>query len=56
MEYLDDTHDFDYYALHDVLSPDASKIFSDYNVIESVAEGGDKSNNDLSHTVHIDKP
>ena len=29
---------------------------SDYEVNESVAEGGGKSNNDLSHTVHVDIP
>ena len=34
--------------------PDAGKRFSDYEDNGSVAEGGDKSNNDLSHTVHVD--
>ena len=36
--------------------PDAGKIFSDYESDESVVEGGNKSNNDSSHTVHVDIP
>ena len=55
MEDLEDTQYFDDYALPDVSPPGAGKI-SDYEVNESVAEGGDKSNNDSSHTVHVDIP
>ena len=56
MEDLEDTKDFDEYALFDVFLPDASKNFSDYEGNEYVAEGGDKSNKDSSHTVHVDIP
>ena len=52
MEYLEDTQDFDEYDL-----PGFSLILeniSDYQGNESVAEGGDKSNNDSYHTVHVE--
>ena len=56
MEDLEDTQYFYEYNLPDVFPPDSGKNFSDYGVNESVAEGGDKSNNDSSHTVHVDIP
>ena len=55
-EYLEYNQYFDEYALPDVTLPDADKIFSDYEGNEYVAEGGDKSNNDSSRTVHLDIP
>ena len=55
MGYIEDTQYFDEYDIFDVPPPDAGKI-SDYEGNESVAEGGDKSNNDSSHTVHVDIP
>ena len=51
MEDLEDTQYFDEYDL-----PDFSwfwKNISDYQGNESVAEGGDKSNNDSYHTIHV---
>ena len=42
MEYLEDTQDFDWYALPDVPPPYAGIIFSYYEGNESVAEGGYK--------------
>ena len=36
--------------------PDYGNCFSDNEVNEYVAEGGNKSNNDSSHTVHVDIP
>ena len=36
--------------------PNSGNFFSDYEVNEYVAEGGDKSNDDSSHTVHVDIP
>ena len=56
MEDLEDTQDFDEYNLPNVFTPDAGKHFSDYEGNESVAEGGDRSNNDSSRTVHVDIP
>ena len=56
MEDLEDTQDFDDYALPDVSPPDAGKFFSDYEGNESVAEGGDNSNIYSSHTLHFDIP
>ena len=56
MEDLEDTQDLDEYNLPDVSRPDAGKKFSDYEGNESVAEGGDKSNNDSSYTVHVGIP
>ena len=54
MEDLEDTQDIDKYALFDVLPPAYEK--SDYEGNESVAGGGDRSNNDSSHTVYVDIP
>ena len=56
MEDLEDTQDFDEYALPDIFFPDVGKTFSDYEGNESVAEGGHKSNNESSHTVHVNIP
>ena len=56
MEDIEDTQYFDDYALPGVVPPDAGKKIYDYEGNESVAEGGDKSNNDSSHTVHVDIP
>ena len=56
MEDIEDTQYFDEYALPDVSPPNSGKKISDYEGNESVAEGGDKSNNDSSHTVHVDIP
>ena len=36
--------------------PNSGKQISDYEGNESFAEGVDKSNNDLSHTVNVDIP
>ena len=49
MKDLENTQDFYEYALPDVSPPDSGKLFSYYEGSESVAEGGDKSNNDSSH-------
>ena len=40
-------------VLYLIFSPDSGKTLSDYEVNESVAEVGDKSNNDSFHTVHV---
>ena len=56
MEDPEDTQYFYKYARPDVFLPGAGKIFSDYGGNEYVAEGGEKSNNDSSHTVHVDIP
>ena len=53
MEDLEDTQYFYEYALFDVFPPDSGRNFSDCEGNESVAEGGNKSNNDSSHTVHF---
>ena len=42
MEDLEDTQDFDGYALPDILPPDAGKKILDYDGNESDAEGGGK--------------
>ena len=49
MKDLEDTQDFYEYALPYASLPDSGKLFSDYEGNESVAEGGDKSNNDSYH-------
>ena len=56
MKDLENTQDFYEYALPDVSPSDAGKLFSDYEGNEYGAEGGDKSNNDSSHTVYGDIP
>ena len=56
MEDLEDNQDFDEYTLPDIYPPDAGKNSSYYEGNESIAEGGGKSNNYLSHTVHVDIP
>ena len=56
MEDLEDNQDFDEYAIPDVCPPDAGKNFSDYEGNEYVMEVRDKSNNDSSHSVHVDIP
>ena len=43
-------------TLYLMFPSDAGKFFSDYKGNEYVAEGWDKSNNDSSHTVHVDIP
>ena len=50
---LEDTQYFYEYSLPDFFPPDDGNSFS---VNESVSEEGDKSDNDSSHTVHIDIP
>ena len=55
MEGIEDTQYFDEYALPET-PPLILKKFSDYKGNKSIAEGVDKSNNDLSHTVHVDIP
>ena len=54
MEDLEDAQYFDEYALPDVSPPDAGNCFSDHESNKSVAGGGEKSNNDSSHTVRVD--
>ena len=49
MEDLEDNQDFVEYALPDVFTPDTGKKFSGYEGNESVGEGGDKSNPQLSN-------
>ena len=56
MENLEDTQEFDEYALPYAPPPDAGIFFSDYKGNESVAERRDKSNNYSSHTAHVDIP
>ena len=56
MEDIEDNQDSVQYALPYVFIPDAGNFFSCYEVNESVAEVGDKSNNYLSHTVHVGIP
>ena len=53
MKYLESTQYFYEYNLPDVYPPDAGKYFSGYEGNEYVTEGGDKSNNNSSHTVHV---
>ena len=56
MEDLEDTQYFNEYALPDIFTPDAGNFFSDYEVNESVAEGGGNSYDNSYHTVHVDIP
>ena len=56
MEDLEYTQDFDEYALPDIPPPDFGNNLSDYEDNESVFEWGGNSNNDSSHTVHVDIP
>ena len=56
MEDIEDNQDSVQYALPYVFIPDAGNFFSYYEGNESVAEVGDKSNNYLSHTVHVGIP
>ena len=56
MEDMENSQYFDGYALPDVSPPNTGIFFSDCECNEFVAEGGDKSNNDLSHTLHLNIP
>ena len=51
MEYLEYTQDFYEYSLPDVFLPDAEKTLSDYEDNGFIAEGGNNSDIDSSHTV-----
>ena len=51
---LEETQYFDEYALPDSTPPFFQEKFSDYEGNESVAEGGDKLNNDSSPTVYVE--
>ena len=56
MEDIEYNQDFDEYDLPDIPSPDAGNNLSDYEGNEYVIEEGGNSNNDSSHTVHVDIP
>ena len=56
MEDLEDTQYFDEYALPNILPPDPGKKISGYEGNWYFAEGGGNSNNDSSHTVHVEIP
>ena len=56
MAAIENTQYFDFYALPDDPPPDAGKHFSYYEGSKYVAEGEEKPNNYLYHTVHVEIP
>ena len=54
MEYLEDTQDFDEDALPDFVPLDSGENSYNDEINESVAEGGDRSNNNSSPPVHVE--